>query len=123
MKGTKMKTSEVEKMKKAICACITERGSGTSFVELGRYVPRFRYKKEGEGWILEFRKNLIIWAGMSKVAVEALIQLKQEKRITLKCTTSLIYLIDGMCLRFPIAKRDMDYKKPHWSPVALSLAK
>lgn len=115
-----MKKDKVTKFKKAICKFLKEWGPGVSFVELSKHIAGFKSKKE-PGWDLQFCKNLVVWVGMTEEAVEAIIQLRAEKRIILTPTIYSVYLFDGEVLKFPLAKRFMAYKKPRWVPTVLNL--
>jgi hypothetical protein len=90
-----------------------------SYAELANHFPEF---KDGE-FAISLRENLILWVNMTEEATQAIEELRAEKRITVSPSTMLVYLIDGMSLNMPIAKRVRDYKKPHWAPTTLRPAK
>jgi hypothetical protein len=58
-----------------------------------------------------------LWQRLTKEAVDALEELRQAKKIHQLPASVLSYLIDGMTLRLPLAKRAQHYKTPHWAPV------
>lgn len=71
----------------------------------------------------EFAPNLIVWTGMSVEFIEALRELKTDGLIEVGPAHPLVYLIDGMTLHLPIAKRPTPkgYKTMHWIPSILTL--
>lgn len=90
----------------------------TSFAELSR-VEGFRgeneYVYEGPEY-----SNIVIWAGMSEAAVDALGALFKAGEFHLYPTTALIYLCDGAALNLPTASQMRHYKKPHWLPCVIN---
>lgn len=93
-------------------------GSGVSLVELS----------EIEGFAGEFEwgaldKNIVFWANISDVAVDALNELLRDKQIDLTPCNPLIYMVDGVMLTYPVAKKAMAYKSPHWCPITLQLVR
>lgn len=92
---------------------IQEYGS-VSFAELARHVEGF---KGDYAFYSNKKKNIVLWDGLSEEAGQALEQLINSYKITMKPTMLLVYLIDGMFLGYPIARRVRDYKKPHWLPI------
>jgi hypothetical protein len=86
-----------------------------SFAELSRRFPECR---EGD-YALTLGENLILWAGLSQEASKALNALLENGVIHAKPCAMLIYLIDGAIPKYPVAKRNVPYKKPHWLPVTL----
>jgi hypothetical protein len=72
----------------------------------------------------EGKKNILAWAGMSEEAVEILRRLEAEGVFHFDhhgTSTFLCYLVDGVQLNLPLAKRAKHYKEPHWLPVTLVL--
>ena len=93
-------------------------GIGISFAELSKRIEGFN----GEiAMTFSKKPNLVMWAGMSREAFDAMRELMEERKISITSTTQLVYLIDGMSLQLPIAKRFKDYKKEHWLPVTMRL--
>lgn len=64
--------------------------------------------------------NFVLWVGLTEQAYEAVTRLQSEQKIHVDPTPLLTYIIDGCCLRLPVAKTIRHYKKPHWSPVVLN---
>lgn len=60
--------------------------------------------------------NIIIWANMSDNVVDAISELMRETKIYPNPASILTYIVDGEILRMPVAKRLIQYKKPHWAP-------
>jgi hypothetical protein len=87
-----------------------------SFAELGN---RFAECRDGDYAVTLRDKNLILWAGMSQEACEAINAMLTAGTIHANPASTLIYLCDGTALRYPVAKRGGPYKKPHWLPVTL----
>jgi hypothetical protein len=88
-----------------------------SFMELEREIDGF---KGGDyEWILD-PWNIVLWAGMTKEAIDAMLLLREKHLIHPTATTLLVYMIDGGMPRLPLAKRKVVYKKPHWIPVVFN---
>jgi hypothetical protein len=65
-------------------------------------------------------KNLLIWVNVSQPAIDAINALVADNNITLRTGTFFSYLIDGIWLKFHLAKSaKRTYKKPHWIPTFL----
>ena len=76
----------------------------------------------GEGdYEVDMPNNVVFWAGMTAESSAGVIDLLNEKRILPYPTSTLLYVIDGMCLNLPLVKRPPKngYKEPHWLPVVL----
>lgn len=94
--------------------------NGVSFAELSRSIQGFK----GEYAMFlgaPETQNIMLWNGMSQEAVDALNELIQEKAILYRGCSLLIYLVDGTFLDYPLVKRRMSYKKPHWWPVVINV--
>jgi hypothetical protein len=91
----------------------------TDFVSFAELANRFGDHFSGGDRCLEVQPNLVLWAGMTEEASDAVRTLLNEQIIFAARTTQLIYLCDGRSLTFPIAKRARSYAKPHWVPVTL----
>ncbi len=102
-----------------IPALIQWRGDGLTFVELLQYLPYL--KGDFTYWVGD--KNTIAWIGVSQQCVEALQELVGSDAMGLWPAQPFIYLIDGCALKFPVAKLNRTYKRPHWLPVTFSLLK
>ena len=93
---------------------------GVSFVEIERLFSPTEIKGE---LAMEFKHNLIMWAGMNEKFCDAMRLLQKEKKVAVTPTTVFVYMVDGGMLKLPIAKSARDYKEPHWVPVVFGLAK
>lgn len=125
MAGTVEKQKEeptIEEQKENILNAIRKIGGCNgyvSFAELERNLAHF----EGDH-ILEHGdyKNIIYWTGMSEVTTKAFIELLKAQAIKMTpCSNTLVYMIDGRMLTWPLVKRAMAYKNPRWLPVTLSV--
>jgi hypothetical protein len=86
-----------------------------SFAELSR-LPGF----EGEYAMCPVEHpNIIWWPRMSEEAIEILGRLRKEGAFHFHLASPLTYLTDGCVVKFPLAKRNMQYATPHWLPVCL----
>jgi hypothetical protein len=88
-----------------------------SFAELARRIAGFR----GEmAWGIQ-PKNLVLWHGISDEAARTLQQMLDDGEFHLHDARPLIYMLDGCCLKLPIARRPPrgGYKEPHWAPAVL----
>lgn len=102
-------------MKERIFNFISKLG-GVSFVELSENIDGFNGDYE-----LHSLDNLIAWADMSMEAIDSIRELCKEGRIIPTIANPLVYLVDGMALNYPIAKKQIAYKKPHWIPVVFNV--
>lgn len=94
----------------------------TSFAEMMRIMESHGIEKKGDVVLsLPEFPNMILWGGISDEAADILQVVLVWPGIVLKPSSQLVYLIDGGLLRFPLAKRLHNYKKPHWLPITLSL--
>jgi hypothetical protein len=103
----------------AVQTYIVERGS-VSFAELQTHFT----DTTGDHMMCDGQyPTLVYWAGCSTTLITVLQQLLAAKRIVMRPTSLLIYLVDGCCLKMPIAKRLRAYKKEHWLPVVFDPVK
>jgi hypothetical protein len=105
-------------MKTEILAYVKEH-PGTSFVELQRVVPGFSGEKTL--WSGEREDNILLWDSISQEGIEALQELMQSNDIEVRSSHFLVYMVDGILLNLPIARRRVHYKKPHWLPATMSV--
>lgn len=63
--------------------------------------------------------NIIFWAGVSAQFLEVTSALCDAPGLESHPTTTLVYMVDGGMLNFPIVQKPpaKGYKKPHWLPV------
>ncbi len=102
-------------MAQEILEMITQRGR-VSFAELAR-IEGF----QGEASYELGDRNILLWAGMSLEACDAMQQLENGKHIEADPCSVIVYLADGLSLKLPIAIRPTYYKRSHWLPVVWSL--
>jgi hypothetical protein len=67
----------------------------------------------------EVAPNLVLWAGMSQQFCDVIHAVRASNAVELVPDSYLSYLVDGMTLRMPLAKRPPPggYKTEHWAPV------
>jgi hypothetical protein len=58
---------------------------------------------------------------MSQEAIKLIGQLRKEKAFHFHLADPLTYLVDGIMMKLPIAKRAAQYATPHWLPVCLKI--
>jgi hypothetical protein len=63
--------------------------------------------------------NIVLWAGLSAEAADALKVLLEAGECHFRPTSPLTYLCDGMMLKYPLVKRSRHYKTAHWAPCVL----
>ena len=100
---------------------IVRRIDWVSFAELPRRLEEAGHHDIKGDMALEIQSNAIVWAGFSAAMVDALRRLLSSKRLFLHPASTLTYLVDGMLLTLPVAKRPPagGYKSPHWLPCCL----
>jgi len=64
-------------------------------------------------------ENIIFWLSDNEYVTKAVTSLIDEKKIFPHITTFLVYIIDRKSLTLPMAKRNIQYKEPHWVPITL----
>jgi len=106
-------------VKEKIYAEIKKKRDGVSFAEL-QNIKGFNGDRSMRAGEFE---NLILWNGMSEEAVEAFIELIEDKKIIVHATSPMIYMFDGCTLGLPVAKKAKSYKNPRWYPVCFGIAK
>lgn len=111
------KPETVAEMEEAILALLRFENH-VSFAELGNKFATFRSTgdvhhaiRNGMGWIL--------WEGMSEIGSQAIDNLFTQKKVWIQPASLLIYLADGMTLRYPLVKRRIRYKEDRWCPTVL----
>jgi hypothetical protein len=109
-------------IKNTILQLIRERNH-VSFAELARMIDGFSAPDRTEGLSITSPRNpnVILWAGITKDAADALEQLIASETIHFRPAHILVYLVDGMALQLPLVKGNHQYKKPHWLPVTMSI--
>lgn len=101
---------------------ITE-NAGTSFVEIEKVFDEndFDYKGQGAYTSLE-NSNIVFWYGWNKQAFDVVSELVNDGVIEMKQCESIIYMVDGKGLNFPILKSD-NVDTYHWLPVTFAINK
>lgn len=107
-----MLESNTESVKQAIRDLLARKGGGVSFVELEE-IPGFTGDRE----FGPLDNNILLWQGISKAAVQALIELQDAGEIVPSSSTPLVYSIDGKMLSLPLVRQARKYKTLHWLPV------
>jgi hypothetical protein len=105
------------------------RYDSVSFAELSNNIPGFSDVvddgdiKKYTALIFNGMSNLIIWINISDIGTWALSMLQKENVVKLRPCSALVYIVDGMTLNFPIAKRPpkAGYKTEHWIPCVLHI--
>ena len=105
-------------MKDAILKLIQTKQDVT-FLELCREVPGFADPgPDGVTITAPGCQNIILWAGVSRAACDAMAELEAAGRIKHHQSGVLPYAIDGGGLNLDIAKKGRrHYKRPRWRPV------
>ncbi len=89
-----------------------------SFVEIMRL---FGQEAKGD-YCMEILPNCILWSGMSMELVDAINDCLIRGTIVPKGTSLMVYFVDGMFPKWPLAKRlpKNGFKTPHWVPVVFN---
>lgn len=63
--------------------------------------------------------NIVFWTNCSDAFLDAIDQLMDEEKMFMHPAERLTYMIDGVTITMPMAKRPPagGYKKPHWLPI------
>ena len=97
----------------------------TKLVSDRQHVTFAEFSKEIKGFngeltmALSEDPNMVLWHGISKAALQVLLDLIKDKIVYTHVASILIYLVDGRRLTLPVAVRPpkAGYKEPHWVPV------
>lgn len=90
-----------------------------SFAELMRLLDENGIEGTGTSTMyLNNNPNMLIVVNGSEVLVQALKDLLRDKQIFPIPASVLVYMVDGYVPDLPLVKRNYQYKKPHWLPVA-----
>jgi hypothetical protein len=93
------------------------RKSGVSLAEMTRDVMGFR----GDDVWETAGTNVVIWSGMSRAAITAMLELIRSEKIVPTVSNLLVYAFDGSVLDMPIARGTRKkYTKPHWLPTVFA---
>ena len=96
------------------------KNNNVSFAELARKWPDY-FRGGDRGIVLDKYDNIVLWDGLTEMACAVYHRVMKEPDIEMHPTAILVYLVDGSMLRMPVAKRAVQYKKPHWLPCVLRL--
>lgn len=99
---------------------IRTRGGGVSFVE----IEEFHGKENCRGPIgmcFPEAENVFTWMGVNQAFIDQMRRLKTSLRVIFWPTSYLTYLVDGVYVEMPLAKKLRNYKTPHWVPTVLFL--
>jgi hypothetical protein len=95
---------------------------GMSFIEVERVFQGHGFEYEGDrGIFLPGYPNIIVWANWNKKATGIITEMLNAKRLKMNPASELVYIIDGAIPAFPLAKRLIRYKEPHWLPMVLNI--
>lgn len=91
-----------------------------SFVEVQKIFDSHNFDYNGNSAICHPRyANLIFWDGWNVTAIKILTETLKEYSIMMHTSFVLNYIIDGVVLDLPIAKKMRSYKRDRWYPVVL----
>jgi len=94
----------------------------TSFVELENLFKRIGYDYRGEREIgIKSLGNVVLWSGWSADAVKIFDNVMKLPDVGIMTVSPLIYFMDGAVPQLPVAKREQNYKHPHWLPIAFTV--
>ncbi len=106
----------------AVEAFICKRRS-VSFVDLEKFVEaELGVPVKGDREIVFEEANVVLWAGVNAEFCNLIHRMKEGDQVEATPTELLVYLVDGKCLTYPLAKRPpkAGYKEPHWLPVVFN---
>ena len=108
MSNTEMKNIILEYIRK---------NNGTSYAELERLFEQHSYDYIGNiETVSSSNSHVVFWCGWNKQAFEILAELMREKEIERVPCDSIIYLIDGKGLKYPVLNDISDVRTIHWLP-------
>lgn len=90
-----------------------------SMVEIARLPGAKGIHEFGSGSV----GNVIFWHSLQEALVRGLVELIEEGRVVAKPSSQLVYFVDGLSLRLPIARPGRrSYRSLHWLPIVLNLS-
>ncbi|CAC9263961.1 TPA: pathogenicity island protein [Staphylococcus aureus] len=97
--------------------------AGTSFVEIEKVFDENAFDYKGQGaYTSAVNNNIVYWYGWNKQAFNLVSDLMNDGVIEMNICESIIYIVDGKGLNFPILKSD-DVDTYHWLPVTFTISK
>ena len=97
--------------------------AGTSFVEIEKVFEQNNFDYKGQGaYTSAVNSNIVFWYGWNKQAFDVVSELVNDGVIKISKCESMIYIVDGKSLNFPILKSDY-VKTYHWLPVTFAINK
>ncbi|MCH4331172.1 pathogenicity island protein [Staphylococcus haemolyticus] len=97
--------------------------TGTSFVEIEKVFDENDFDYKGQGaYTSSKNSNIVFWYGWNERAFDAVSELVNDGVIEMSKCESMIYIVDGKSLNFPILKLD-DVDTYHWLPVTFNIVK
>lgn len=109
---TEINTELKDALKEKIYSFI-DSSAHVTFAELMR-IEGFRGDYE---YGIAGKYNIVWWSSMSSEAIQAMEELKNEKRIVAGVAHVLCYLADGEILNLPVKGNNRANKKPQWVPL------
>lgn len=95
--------------------------TGTSFVEIEKVFEQNDFDYTGQGaYTSAENNNIVFWYGWNKQAFDVVSGLVNEGVIEMSRCESMVYIVDGKGLNFPILKSD-EVETYHWLPVTFTI--
>ena len=109
-------------MKTMILNLLKEKSEGITFIEIENMFDDNKIDYKGNSVVGPSRyKNIYYWINISDEFSDAIIELKEENKIKLSVCNVVVYLVDGKIIRFPLAKKPIQYEDPHWLPIIIKM--
>jgi hypothetical protein len=110
-----MQLVEDKSLKDLILDYIKEKRS-VSFAELQKRIPGL----EGNKTFSPVGNQLmLLWASFSEQGCSAMNEVLMSGKVRLVPCSEMLYVLDGIVPKLPIAKKACVFKKAHWLPVEL----
>jgi hypothetical protein len=111
-----------EKMKAMILNLLKERSEGISFAQIENMFDDNDIDYNGDHIIGSSKyKKIYYWLNMSDDFSSAIIELRKEDNIEFSECNVIIYLADGKIIKYPLARKAIQYEEPHWLPVIIKM--
>jgi hypothetical protein len=111
-----------EKMKAMILNLLKERSEGISFAQMENMFDDNSIDYNGDHIIGSSKyKNIYYWLNMSDDFSHAIIELRKEDKIEFNECNVIIYLADGKIIKYPLARKAIQYEEPHWLPTIIKM--
>lgn len=125
MRDTEVRQTELLEQGKYVDAVIDmiRQREGVTFVEIEKLLSPYMEVNGDYALYSNSYPTLIFWMGISEQYFEVMKQVMSSGKVEGLPTHYLTYYADGKVPTMPLARKVMQYKDPHWVPIAFNSVK